>query len=152
MNFQFMLKNLFEYKFRILGVLALIIVLACVRAFENDLFYDPFLIYFQSNYQNINLPAIDNFRLFINLFFRYFLNSVVSIAIIYFIFNDLQLLKFAFVLYILFFILLILTLYLAVGDGGTNNKMTIFYIRRFLVQPVLLMLFVTGFYFQKKSK
>ncbi len=144
-----MLQKLFKYKFRILMILMLIIALAFVRAFENSLFYDPFLEYFKSNYQNKRLPEIDNFNLFIGLFFRYFLNSILSISIIYIVFKDLEIIKFASILYFFFFVILIFAFYMTLNYLMNENKMTLFYIRRFLIQPLFLLLFLPGFYFQK---
>jgi exosortase F-associated protein len=147
-----MLQKLFKYKFRILLILILIFGLASIRAYENYLFYDPFLDYFKSNYQNTRLPEIDNFNLFLGLFFRYFLNSALSIIIIYLVFNDLVMIKFASIVYFIFFIILILAFYLMLIYFGNNNKMTLFYIRRFLIQPIFLLLFLPGFYFQKSQQ
>ena len=146
-----MLKNLFEYKFRILGIITLIIALACVRAFENELFYDPFLEYFKSNYQNSNLPQADSFYLFVSYFFRYFINSIISVAIIYIVFKDFEMIKFISILYITFFIMLIFLFFATLKYFGDSNKMFLFYIRRFIIQPIFLMLFLAGFYFQKKT-
>lgn len=146
-----MLQKLFKFKFRILLILILLFGLASIRAFENDLFYDPFLEYFKSNYQQTKLPEIDNFNLFIGLFFRYFLNSILSILIIHLVFIDLQIIKFASIVYFIFFIILILAFYLMLIYFGNNNKMTLFYIRRFLIQPIFLLLFLPGFYFQKSQ-
>ena len=147
-----MLKNLFEYKFRILGVIALLIALACVRAFENELFYDPFLKYFKSNYQNSNLPKADGLYLLVSYFFRYFINSMLSLSIIYIVFKDFEMIKFVSILYITFFIMLIFLFFLTIKYFGNSNKMFLFYIRRFIIQPIFLMLFLAGFYFQKKVK
>ncbi len=147
-----MLKNLFKNKFRILLILVLILSLACIRTFENNLFYDPFLDYFKSNYQNKRLPEIDNFNLFLGLFFRYFLNSIISISIIYLVFKDLEIVKFTSVLYFILFFILAISFYLTLIYFDSNNKMTLFYIRRFLIQPIFLMLFLPGFYFQKTQK
>ena len=146
-----MLQKLFKYKFRILIILMLIIALAFVRAFENSLFYDPFLEYFKTNYQNKRLPEIDNFNLFIGLFFRYFLNSILSISIIYIVFKDLEMIKFTSILYVFFFVILIFAFYMTLNYFGNENKMTLFYIRRFLIQPLFLLLFLPGFYFQKNQ-
>lgn len=146
-----MLQKLFKFKFRILLILILLFGLASIRAFENDLFYDPFLEYFKSNYQQTKLPEIDNFNLFIGLFFRYFLNSILSILIIHLVFIDLKIIKFASIVYFIFFIILILAFYLMLIYFGNNNKMTLFYIRRFLIQPIFLLLFLPGFYFQKSQ-
>ncbi len=145
-----MLQKLFKNKFRILLILTLIFGLASIRAYENYLFYDPFLEYFKSNYQNKRLPVIDSFNLFLGLFIRYFLNSALSILIIYLVFKDLEMIKFASIVYIIFFIILILAFYLMLIYFG-NNKMSLFYIRRFLIQPIFLLLFLPGFYFQKSQ-
>ncbi len=144
-----MLKILFKNKFRILLIAILILALACIRTFENEMFYDPFLDYFKSNYQNKRLPEIDNFNLFSGLFFRYFLNSLISIAIIYVTFKDLEMIKFASVLYVIFFILLTIFFYIILLLFFKENKMTFFYVRRFLIQPIFLLLFLPAFYFQK---
>lgn len=144
-----MLQKLFKNKFRILLIIILIFGLVIIRAFENQLFYDPFLEYFKSNYQNTKLPEIDNFKLFLGLFFRYLLNSTLSILIIYLVFIDLDMIKFASIIYFVFFIILIFAFYLALINKFENNKMTLFYIRRFLIQPIFLLLFLPGFYFQK---
>ena len=143
-----MLKNLIKYKFRILLILVLILALVCIRAFENELFYDPFLNYFKSNYQNINYPVINNFKLFLNLFFRFFLNTTFSLSIIYVIFKDIEIVKFASVLFTFFFIVLIISFFICLFYFAETNKITLFYIRRFLIQPILLLLFLPGFYFQ----
>ncbi len=146
-----MLQKMFKHKFRVLLILILIFGLISTRAFENELFYDPFLEYFKSNYQNTRLPEIDNFNLFIGLFFRYFLNSILSILIIYLVFKDLEMIKFVSILYIIFFILLTFSFYIILFYFFETNKMTLFYIRRFIIQPIFLLLFLPGFYFQKSQ-
>ena len=147
-----MLKNLFKNKFSILLIIFLVFALACIRAFENQLFYDPFLEYFKSNYQNVSLPKITIFSLYTNFFFRYLLNSIVSLAIIYLCFKDLSMIKFLSVLYIILFILLISSFHYILIYWTNNNKMAIFYVRRFLIQPLFLLLFIVGIYFQKTIK
>lgn len=147
-----MLKKLLNHKTQILGILLLVVALAMVRIFENSLFYDPLLPYFKSDYVNFPLPKFDNLQLFIGLFFRYWLNTIVSIAIIYTAFKDFGLAKFASVLYFVFFVILILVFFSVLFLYGESNKMTLFYIRRFLIQPILLLLFIPGFYFQKLNK
>jgi exosortase F-associated protein len=127
-------------------------VLAMIRVFEKSIFYDPLLNYFKSDYTNFPLPILDNFKLFFGLFFRYFLNTIVSIAIIYVAFKDFGLVKFASVLYFIFFVILIAIFFLVLSFYGEESKMTLFYIRRFLIQPLLLLLFIPGFYIQKQTK
>src|SRR6476620_10214088 len=101
-----MLRNLLKYKFRVFAVVILVLALVLVRAYE-DLFYDPFLNYFKSDYSVTPIPTADNFLLFANLLIRYVLNSVLSLAIIYVIFRDRGMVSFASFLYLIFFIALI---------------------------------------------
>ncbi len=145
-----MLKKILKNKFRIVLIVLLVLVLACIRNFEDFLFYDPLLLYYKSNYQVLALPDFDNWKLFFGLFFRYSLNSIVSIAIIYIVFKDFRMIKFASILYVIFFVILIFILFLLLNFNENGSKMTIFYVRRFLIQPVFLMLFLPAFYFQKR--
>ena len=147
-----MLQILFQNKLRVLLILMLIFALACIRAFEKELFYDPFLEYFKSNYQNINLPKTDTFFLFKGFYFRYFLNSIISISIIYIIFKDKEMIRFTTILYFVFFIILIIFFYIVLKYFGNSHKMILFYVRRFLIQPIFLLLFIPGFYYQRKVK
>lgn len=147
-----MLQKLLNHKVRIALAMLFIILLALVRAYEDSLFYDPLLNYFKSDYYNLPLPEINNFHLFIGLFFRYFLNTVFSLAIIYVLFKDIQAVKFASIMYFIFFVILVLVFFFTLSFLGEDNKMVLFYIRRFLIQPIFLLLFLPAFYYQKQNK
>ena len=147
-----MLQKLLNHKVRIALAMLFIILLALVRAYEDSLFYDPLLNYFKSDYYNLPLPEINNFHLFIGLFFRYFLNTVFSLAIIYVLFKDIQAVKFASIMYFIFFVILVLVFFFTLSFFGEENKMVLFYIRRFLIQPIFLLLFLPAFYYQKQNK
>ena len=146
-----MLKKLLNHKLRIVLIIVLVSFLAMIRIFEKTLFYDPLLEYFKSDYTNFPLPILDNFNLFFGLLFRYLLNTTVSITIIYVVFRDFGLVKFASVLYLIFFVILIAIFLFVLSFYGEESKMTLFYIRRFLIQPLFLLLFIPGFYLQSKS-
>lgn len=147
-----MLNFFSKYKYKIFFTTVFVLLLAVIRAYEDQLFYDPFLDYFKSNYQNLPLPEYDNFQLFLGLFIRYFLNSMVSLAIIYTIFKDLEITKFASIIYFIFFAILIFFFFVQLSYFGQTNKMMLFYIRRFLIQPLLLLLFIPALYYQKQVK
>ena len=147
-----MLKKLLNHKYRILLLLVFVSFLATIRIFEKSLFYDPLLEYFKSDYTNLPLPLLNNFNLFFGLLFRYCLNTMLSIAIIYIAFKDIGLTKFAALLYLIFFVILIVVFFFVLSFYGEESKMTLFYIRRFLIQPLLLLLFIPGFYIQKQSR
>jgi exosortase F-associated protein len=146
-----MLQILFQNKLRIFILFILILLLISVRLFENKLFYDPLLVFFRSSSSTNTLPVLDFFKLFLGLLFRFFLNTILSLAIIYVLFNDLEITKFAAFLYLSFFILLIGGFFVAICCFP-EQKMIIFYVRRFLIQPLFLILFIPAFYFQKQTR
>ena len=147
-----MLKKMLQNKFRIIVGLVLILLLILIRAFENQLFYDPFLSYFKSEYTNVAFPKINTIKLFLSLGFRYYLNSMISLGILYLLFNEFKLVKFSTFLYVLFGSILMISFFFVLLKLGESSKMTLFYIRRFIIQPIFLMLFIPAFYYQKKIK
>lgn len=146
-----MLQNLLNNKFKIVPVVFLVFLLAGIRGYENELFYDPFLNYYKSENNN-GYPIYDSLELFGNIFFRYFLNTIISLVILFLIFSDLAIVKFSALLYVGFFVVLSLLFYLYLNFFDESHKMILFYIRRFLIQPIFLLLFIPGYYYQKKVK
>ena len=146
-----MLKKLFNHKIRIALALLLIFLLVLIRAYEDSLFYDPFLDYFKGQYYNLPLPEIENIQLILGFFFRYFLNTALSLALIYIMFKDIDAVKFASVLYLIFFVILLAAFFFILLNNGETHKMALFYIRRFLIQPIFLLLFLPAFYYQKQK-
>lgn len=147
-----MLKKIVNQKVSIVLSIFLVALLVLIRAYEDNLFYDPFLDYFKSDYQKFAIPAIDKIQLFFGLFLRYFLNTILSLAIIYVLFKDIDAIKFASVLYLVFFIILIAAFFFIVKNNGEINKMSLFYVRRFLIQPLFLILFLPAFYYQRQKR
>jgi len=143
-----MLKKLFDHKEQFAVVCVLVFMLACVRAFEDLLFYDPLLDYFKSDFSALPIPHLDLFKLLSNLFLRYAVNSAFSLGIIYTIFKKTELVRFSAFLYGVFFVILIMAFFFVLAFYE-DNKMWLFYIRRFIIQPLLLLLFVPAFYFQE---
>lgn len=142
-------ERLFKHKVKILFGSMFVCALVFVRAFENELFYDPFLHYFKLDFVQWPLPEINNLQLLAGLFYRYTLNTFFSLGIIYIAFKDLDLTKFSAVIYSVFFVILIAAFFAVLIYSGEENKMVLFYIRRFLIQPILLLLFLPAFYYQK---
>lgn len=134
--------------FALVGVLIFALIL--VRAFESKLFYDPFLEFFHGESQNKPLPEYDSLKLFFGLFFRYLLNSVITISIIYLLFKETSIVKLSAFLLVVFFIILIAALFLILNVSSQPDYLYVFYIRRFLIQPLFLILFVPAFYYQRK--
>lgn len=146
-----MLQKILSNKMRLVQLIFLIGLLVLVRVFENQLFYDPFLNYFKEESASV-YPKINSIQLYLNVFLRYFLNTIISIAILYVLFKDVALVKFSAVLYLLFFVLLLIGFYVYLNYFDESHKMILFYIRRFLIQPIFILLFIPGFYFQTESQ
>lgn len=144
-----MLKTLLTHKFRFIAVLLFILSFALIRVYEDNLFYDPFLNYFKSDYNALPLPVYNSFRLFIGLLFRYGLNTALSLGLIFTLFKDVGMVKFASFLYAFFFLVLIATFYIIIYLYGEHNNLMLFYVRRFLIQPIFVLLFIPAFYYQK---
>ena len=147
-----MIRKMLKNKTTVLIVVFALILLACIRAFESELFYDPFISFFKSEFYHKQLPFFYQGKLFINLLFRYLLNSAISLVIIYFLFKEKQLLKLSFYLYTVLFLILIVIFFGYLNYTKNPDFMILFYIRRFLIQPLLLVLFIPAFYYQKKIK
>jgi exosortase F-associated protein len=147
-----MLQKILNHKLRIVLAILCVLFLTLIRAYEDTLFYDPFLNYFKTDYHNLPLPEVENVSLFFGLLFRYFLNTVLSLAIIYVLFKDLEAIKFASILYLVFFVILVIGFFFELSILDGTNKMVLFYIRRFLIQPIFLLLFLPALYYQKQVK
>jgi exosortase F-associated protein len=146
-----MLRKILNNKIRLAQFLFLVGLLVLIRAFEDQLFYDPFLDYFKNDFANLPLPNFNPFQLFFGLLFRYTLNTVVSLGIIYVIFKEVQMVKFALVLYYFFFMILIISFFYIIFYIKESNNFVLFYVRRFLIQPIFVLLFVPAFYYQKQK-
>jgi len=146
-----MIKKLIKNKFRILIAVGALLALVAVRAFEQKMFYDPFLNFFKTEFQGKSLPDYEGFKLFLNTFLRYFLNTVFSILLIYQIFKDKIFVFFVFWLYLFLFVVLAI-IYFGLLHYKTSDYLVLFYVRRFLIQPLFLVLFIPAFYYQRKSK
>ncbi len=136
----------------ILLLIPFVVGFSLIRFYENAWFYDPFLKYFKGNYQENPFPEFENIRLFLNYFFRYFLNTLLSLGIIFAIFKNKEFLKIAGFLYLIFFITLISVFFYVINYTDSSYNFMVFYIRKFLIQPLFLLLFLPAFYVQLKSQ
>ncbi|TBX69580.1 exosortase F system-associated protein [Flavobacterium silvisoli] len=147
-----MLQLLQKNKEKLFWSMVLIGLLAGIRLFENQLFYDPFLDYFKSEYAHAPFPKINVFKLFFSLGMRFYLNSVISLFLLYVLFKDTKIVKFSLLLYMVLGSILMISFVFTLHFFGEESKMTLFYIRRFLIQPLFILLFIPAFYYQKQMK
>lgn len=147
-----MLEKVFKNKFKIGILLVLTLLLIGIRAYEEELFYDPFLLYFRGDYMGLKFPKFDSFQLFLNLSLRYFLNTITSLMIIHVLFLDFRFTKFISILYVFLFLVLIVSFFSILIFFDKESNFVLFYIRRFLIQPLFLLLFIPAFFYQKQNK
>ncbi|RFN59665.1 exosortase F system-associated membrane protein [Marixanthomonas ophiurae] len=138
-------------KATILFILIAIFALVGVRFFEENIFYDPLIHFFKSDYANQTLPDFDTFKLLVSIGFRYVLNTLFSLVIIWLVFEKKDILKLSIILYLILFLLLLIVYLLLLFNYEEGNYLTLFYVRRFLIQPLFLLIFLPAFYFQKKA-
>jgi exosortase F-associated protein len=147
-----MLNKLFQNKKRIFFILVLVFLLLLIRAFESQLFYDPFLVYFNGDYLKMPLPGFNSGLLFLGLLFRFSLNAIFSLSILYLLFNDREMISFTAVLYGLLFVILTAVFFFIIYFFESDENLLLFYVRRFLIQPLFVIVFIPAFYFQKLKK
>lgn len=147
-----MLQILRRNKKKIGWSLFLVLLLVLIRTFEETLFYDPLLEYFKTENSHLPFPSFNVFKLFFSLGMRFYFNSVISLLLLYVLFKDTQIVKFSAFLYVVLGSVLMISFIFILNFFAEENKMTLFYIRRFLIQPIFILLFIPAFYYQKKIK
>lgn len=129
----------------------LVLLLFAIRSFEADLFYDPLIVYFQNDYLYTKMPEISVWHLVVDMLYRYVLNSLISIGIIWLIFERKDYIKFTGFFLMLASMVLIVVFVFLIRDQFESGYLLSFYIRRFIVHPLFLLLLLPAFYYQKLS-
>lgn len=124
--------------------------LVFIRFRESALFYDPLIEYYHGDYQNSPLPDLLIGKLFLYLIFRYALNYVLSMMLLWVIFIDKQILKFASLFYAAILVILLIVFYFLLQGYVPDSYLPLFYVRRFLIQPLLILLLVPAFFYGRK--
>jgi exosortase F-associated protein len=143
------MQNKKNKRFDIVIIGVLVTALLLIRMFEKDMFYDPFLDFFHGDTQNKIVPEYNTIKLFFGLLYRYFMNSMLTVLIVYFLFKDVSIVKLTSFLLSIFFVVLIVLFFSLLYFSTTPDYLFLFYVRRFLIQPLFLILFVPAFFFQK---
>jgi len=133
-------------------LLILVGLLVLIRVFENQIFYDPYLMFFQNDYLYIDSPRREVFKLTVFTSLRFLMNSVISLAILNVIFKDKSIIKFSVIIYIISYVFLILLFLYFVSDPKREQYYLFFNIRRFLIQPIILLLLLPAFYYYKLKR
>lgn len=123
---------------------------AFLRFRESELFYDPLLSFFKGYYQDAPLPELNKGKLILHIGLRYGIHMILSLIILWVAFLEKGILKFAGLVYVIVFVVLVfILLYLIqtyeIGQGGS-----VFYTRRFLIQPLLIFILLPAFFYYRK--
>lgn len=122
--------------------------LVAVRILEDQIFYDPFLNYFHEANKNIPFPEFKWAKLIFSHIFRFILNLFFSCVIIHFLFKNKEwTVQGAILISIIFAITFPIYLY-CIYDRFEIGYLFSFYMRRFVIQPLILLLIVPLFYYR----
>lgn len=128
-------------------LLILVGLLVLIRVYENVFFYDPFMHFFQGCLEVE--PERFAGHWYANVALRYLANTFISLGIIYVAFQRKEAVKFAGLLYLILFIALFPLFIFLMERVETGEYMAVFYVRRFLVQPIMILLLLPAFYYQR---
>ncbi len=137
---------------RILLVLLLLALLVLIRAYAATLFYDPLILFFKMTHSSPALPDFDGVGLFLHISLRFWMNTLISLSILWLIFSNRELVQLSLILYGTLFIILLCAFVLLLYTYEPGAYMALFYVRRFLIHPLLLLVLIPGFYFFRNKK
>ncbi|MFV8836786.1 exosortase F system-associated membrane protein [Salinimicrobium soli] len=138
--------------FRKIAIIGLLIgILALIRLYEYRFFYDPFMYFFEQKYQageGIDFPAY----MFLNVFWRFLLNTIISLLILFVAFRSKSIIKFSALIYLGFFVVLFPVFIYLMNHVQPDEYLAAFYVRRFLAHPVLVLILLPAFYYYRLQK
>jgi exosortase F-associated protein len=130
-------------------LLVLFGLLVLIRVFENELFYDPYLLFFKSDYLQMDFPRREILKLTVYTSLRYLLNTLLSLGIIFLFFKDTSIVKFSVLVYTIAYVILLAFFLYFVIHPRQEDYYLFFNFRRFLIQPIFLLLLIPAFYYYK---
>ena len=137
--------KILNWAIAILGILGLI----GIRMVESKIFYDPFLAYFHEANKQIAIPEFVWSKLILNHLFRFLLNLICSAIILQAFFNNKKWTFQGIILTVLVFAITFpVYLYCLHTELDIGHLFT-FYMRRFVIQPIILLLIIPLFYYRK---
>lgn len=139
------MRNQFTY----ILLLLLFVLLILIRVYEDELFYDPYLSFFKSDYLQMDSPNREVLKLTLYTTLRYVLNSLISLGIIFLFFRDRSVVRFSAFIYVIAYVVLLAFFLYFVIHPRQEDYYLFFNFRRFLIQPIFLLLLVPAFYYYK---
>ncbi|MDT0643651.1 exosortase F system-associated protein [Zunongwangia sp. F363] len=141
-----------RYFKKILGIGVLVILLILIRMFENELFYDPLIAFYQRDYLHHQVPEYDFWLLLLNVFLRFLLNTLISLGILYVAFEDRSIIKFSFLLYVILLLVAGFAFVFLLLNIEYEHYLALFYVRRFLIHPIFILILLPAFHYYRLRK
>ena len=133
------------------GIILCFLGFAVIRFRESELFYDPLIAFFKGDYQGQSLPELHVPKLLLHTVLRFMINMGLSLIILWLAFKDRGILKFSLLIFLSILVLLTGVFYILLQDGSGQVYKALFYVRRFLIQPLLILLLLPAFYYYRAS-
>jgi len=129
----------------------LLLILIAIRLFEKEFFNDGLITFFQYDYLHKSLPAISISHILFIDSIRFWLNTFISIGILYLLFHQKGIIRFLSLFYGTIYIILITTMWYLLSHYEAGEYLALFYVRRFVIQPVLLFILIPALLYQKEK-
>lgn len=123
--------------------------LISVRMVEDQIFYDPFQAFFHLANKHAPFPDFNWMPLILNYLFRFGLNLILSAAVVYFLFKNKKWTLQAVVLMLIVFAITFPLYLYCIHTQFDIGYLFSFYMRRFVIQPLILLLIIPLFYYRK---
>lgn len=140
---------------KLVRLLILFCLFSCfilIRAFENNLFYDPFIQYFKYDLLSQPFPEVLYVKLFFSYLLRFSLNGVISIAILKICFDNNSFMKTIISFYGIAFVVLSSLFFLLILSNIEIVYLLPFYVRRFIIQPIFILILLPFLYVLKNRE
>ena len=119
-----------------------------IRFFEREWFYDVFMDFYKGNYYQKPVPDFSYYSTLGTIALRFLTNTLISLLILYLFFLKKSVIKFAVFFYAIVFVLLMSALAYLTNNFQPDYYFATFYVRRFLIQPLFIILLLPAFYYQ----
>lgn len=140
-----------KLQYSLLGILILGLIL--IRLNQEHLFYDPLLHFFKSSHNKTNLLEIHIPKHLMSVTFRYLINTFLSLGIIYILFKNKKYIKISGIVFFVGWLIFLPIYYIFLDTEFEYSLMIGFYVRRFLIQPIIgIVLILALFYLEKTQK
>lgn len=135
---------------RILFIVVLLGLLVVLRMFAADWFYDPLDAFFKGQYQGRPLPELATAKLLAVMALRFWITAAITVGVIHLWFGNRSKTRLSFLVLAVAFILFFTAFWVLIVLKQPPLE-GLFYIRRFLIQPLILILLIPAFYYEMSN-